>query len=291
MKRSILASVVAQHVLSSAGIGDGEGGVQLGLSYPSADAIPEGFGALYTERDGAMHLTNIQGMKTQDDINRLQSALNKERSDHKAVKDTFARLGDRSVDDILGVLDKVPAWEAMEAGNDPEQINKLVDAKLAQSTAPLERSITSLTEERDGYKGKFDALVQEVNNDKIIDHLKTLALKANVLPDAIEDVARMGLPLFERTETGEIVVKADATGATPGVTADLWLNDLKETRAFYWPASQGAGGQGGRGGDGSGGDNPFTKGKENYTKQGQLIQTDPDKAARLAKAAGVKPYW
>ena len=37
--------------------------------------------------------------------------------------------------------------------------------------------------------------------------------------------------------------------------------------------------------------NPWEKGKANLTEQGKIFAADPDRARRLAKAAGVKPSF
>lgn len=289
MKRSLLSQAVMAQVAILSSRGAGEDDISLLTAYNSADEIPEPFRGLYSEQDGKHVLSKVVGLKTQDDVNRLQGALDKERNDHKQVKSALAKLGDRSIDDVLGILDKVPAWEALEAQSDPSKIDELVNGKLSQHTAPLQRQVTELTTERDGYKEKFEALSTQVKQDKILGGLKDAALAAKALPEAVEDIARMGLGLFDISDDGAIVVKADAKGVTPGILPEVWLNDLKDSKPFYWPASQGAGGQGGQGGKGA--NNPWMAGQENLTEQGKLVQTNPVLARQLAQAAGVNPTW
>ncbi|QEA10926.1 hypothetical protein [Vibrio phage vB_VpS_CA8] len=289
MKRTLLSHAVMAQVALLSSKGYGEDDISLMTSYNAVDEIPEPFRGLYTEQDGKHVLSKVVGLKTQDDINRLQGALDKERNDHKAVKGALAKLGDRSIDDVLTILDKVPAWEALEAQSDPSKIDELVNGKLSQHTAPLQRQVTELTTERDGYKEKFEALQTQVKTDKIRGTLKDAALKAKALPEAADDIANMGLGLFDVDDAGNVVVKADAKGVTPGIMPEVWLNDLKDSKPFYWPASQGAGGQGGQGGGGQ--NNPWKQETLNLTEQGKLVQTNPALARQLAQAAGVTPTW
>lgn len=285
MKRNLLN----QLILASIGAGDGDETVQLMTSYTAEDAIPEAYRSLYTEQNGAFALTGVVGLKTQDDINRLQGALDKERNDHRTVKTTLSKLGDRSIDDVLTLLDSIPALEAAAASGDPTKIEEAVNARLTQHTAPLQRQLDELTGERDGYKVKYETLQQEVTTGNILSQLKAAALEDKVLPEAIDDVAALMLPLYELNELGEAVVKADAQGVTPGVLPKVHLQDLKNKRAFYWPASQGAGGQGG--GGGQGGENPWKDGQVNLTKQGQMIKDNRELARQMCKAAGKKPQF
>ena len=64
----------------------------LELIYNSTEEIPSGFESLYTEKDGKWHLTGIKGMKTSDDVTKLQTSLRKERDDHKKTKDRLATV-------------------------------------------------------------------------------------------------------------------------------------------------------------------------------------------------------
>ena len=45
--------------------------------YDNEADIPEGFAALYTEKNGKWELTGVQGVKTQLDVDRVQEALRK----------------------------------------------------------------------------------------------------------------------------------------------------------------------------------------------------------------------
>ena len=101
----------------------GDGNTQLELSYDSADDIPAGMESLYTEKDGKQVLTGVKGMKTQADIDRLQTALTKERNDHKTVRTQLSSLSSYgTIEEITANLDRIP------------QSSKLSRARATQRT-------------------------------------------------------------------------------------------------------------------------------------------------------------
>ena len=66
----------------------------------SLDDIPDGIKESYTERNGKYEL-QVEGMKTQADLDRISTALAKERNDHRVLRERFAPLGDRKVEEII----------------------------------------------------------------------------------------------------------------------------------------------------------------------------------------------
>ena len=61
--------------------------------YAAEGDVPTEVAALYKEQDGKFVLqATIEGMKTQEDVTKVQTALNKEREAHKALKDKFDLL-------------------------------------------------------------------------------------------------------------------------------------------------------------------------------------------------------
>lgn len=284
MKKSLLAAQIAS-IFSLMPRMAGDGGVQLEMSYPSLDNIPEAFRGLYSEDNGAFKLTGVVGVKTQDDINRLQEALNKERNDHKTVKGDLTRLlGGRTADEILADLDSIPALKAAAAGNDPKAVEDQVNARLQQATAPLQRQIAELNSQLEAASQSVAELKTREVNRTITDVISKAAMESKALPEAIEDIAFMGRNMFEVNESGEVVAKNDIPGLTPGVSAQVWLTEMKRAKPYFWPQSQGAGGRGGQGN--LGGNNPFSKEGWNLTEQGALISRDRSLAEQMAKQAG-----
>ena len=87
----------------------------LELVYDTIETVPENYRDLYTERDGKFHLTGVKGMKSQADIDRLQTALTKERNDHKATRDKLTTFGDMDPEQVQAQLDRIPELEAAAA--------------------------------------------------------------------------------------------------------------------------------------------------------------------------------
>lgn len=278
MKKSVLA-------LSILGMGRlmGNGGATLQMDYSSLDEIPESFRSLYSEADGKFTLTGVQGMKTQADIDRLSLALQKERDDHKAVRTRFAPLKDMEMSELLQKLDSLPALE--EAAKAGGNVDNLVSAKLKQHTAPLERQLGDLQSQL-GQANELVAQLQQRERVRLIgDSVRTGAAATKALPEAVDDLQLMANSIFEVDDSGKVVAKEGIPGVTPGISPEVWLTDMKRTKPFYWPASQGAGGRPGQGG--FGGMNPWAKDNWNLTEQGKIYTQDPEKAKQLAAQAGV----
>lgn len=248
--------------------------------YSSQDEIPEQHRDLFTERNGQWELTGVEGIKTQADVDRLQTALNKERSDHKETKTSLDKFNGLDPDEVHAQLDKIPALEAAASGKAQE----LDEAQRRQLLAPLERQIANLTKERDDAVVERDSLKGERRSDKIRAALTDAAVKGKIIDTALDDVLLYGERVFDLNEDGSIIVK-DGVGFTPGIDPNSWLQDMQAKRPHWWPPSQG-GGAGGSGGVGSDGPNPWRKDQWNMTEQGRIYRENPERAAQLAKMAG-----
>ena len=261
--------------------------VTLDLTYDSADAIPEGFKGLFDEDNGKFKLAGVNGMKTQQDITNIQEALRKEREDHKKAKDAltpWSTLGE--IADVQAKLDRIAELEAAADGKmDDEKINKIVEGRLTQKTAPLERQVQTITEERDTFKAENEALKTQIETRDRNDAVRSVATEMKVVATAIPDVEMIAGTYLERNEAGEFVTKADVKGVTPGVDIKQFLKEMQKLRPHWWPVSEG-GGAGGGTGLGQGEANPWKADTWNVTQQGQILNRDRDLATRLAKAAG-----
>lgn len=260
----------------------GNGGPVLELVYDNLDAIPEAFRPLYSEADGRFTLSGVNGVKTQADIDRLSSALAKERNDHKAVRDKYSPLASMDVQEILQKLDSIPALE--EAAKAGGNVDNVVAAKLKQHTAPLERQISELQSQLTAAMEQAQQLQQRERGRLIGDAVQAGVVATKALPEAADDLKLLASAIFEVDESGKVVSKEGIPGVTPGVSPEVWLTDMKRTKPYYWPASQGANGRGGAGG--GGGTNPWSKESWNMTEQGRILRENPDKAKQLATAAG-----
>lgn len=271
--------------------------------YATVEEIPAGYEALYTERNGQWELTGVQGVKTQADIDRIQSALVKERSDHKATKALlvpFEGLDPETVHATATELEEVKAQlDAIKADGtiDEAKLEPIIAARVAQRVAPVEREKVSLTRQLDAAKQTIAAANGEVTNLKstittgnVERAIRDAAVEAKVQSPAVVDAVMHGSRVFEVTEDGRIITK-DNAGVTPGLSPKEWLNDMKEKAPHWWPQSVGGGSQGSGKNAPAGGyagvNNPWSKQGWNITKQGALVkQLGETKAGEIAALAG-----
>lgn len=254
--------------------------------YGDYDSIPAGVKHLYKESGGKYGLIQASEIKSVQDVVNVQEGLRKEREDHKATKRKLVAFGDLDPDEVQNELDKIDEYKAAAEGKmDDEKINQIVESRIKSKTAPLERQITKLTEERDTLSGEVTEFKGKEVRRTIRDDVRKAATTAKVRDTALDDVLMISESLFERDETGNVVTR-DGVGVTPGISAEVWLTEAKNTRPHWWPESQGVGARGGDGG--AGGNNPFSAENWNLTEQGKLITENRAKAEQMAKAAGTE---
>lgn len=262
----------------------------LELNYDSMDAVPEAFRPLYSEQDGKAVLTGINGMKTQQDVLNVQEALRKERADHAAAREAlkpWKTLGDDPTE-IQAKLDRIGELEAAAEGKlDDAAIQKLVDQRLGQKTAPLERQLKDSTTRIGELENENSQLKNTLISRDRNDAVRAIATEMKVLPTAVADVELVAGMFLERDETtGEFIVKADAKGVTPGADVRQFMKEMQKLRPHWWPQSQGGGAGGGKG-FGDSDENPWSAKGWSLTKQGQYVKEHGmAKAQEAAKAAG-----
>lgn len=249
------------------------------------DNIPDHFHELYTEKNGKYELTGIEGVKTQADVDRLQSALSKERKDHTTTRNRFSVLGDRDIDEVIASLDRIPELEAAASGKlDETKLNELVEGRLKTKLAPIEREKATLAQKVQELGGALEQYQTKERTRSIHDEVRRAATSSKVLPEALEDALMLAERVMELDEEGRVVVK-DGVGFTPGVDPSVWLSDLQPKRPHWWGPSQGGGATGNNRG-GGGGSNPWTAEAWNMTEQGRILTENRSRAEQLARSAG-----
>ncbi len=257
------------------------------LQYDSLDGVDDSFHSLYTERDGKFHLTGVTGMKTQGDVDNVSEALRKEKQDHKAVRDKLKPWGELDHAETMAKLDRMGELEAAAGGKlDDDAINTIVEGRLNQHIAPLNRTIEELTETNLTITGERDTLHGTIQNRKMTDQINGGAQTANVLSSAIGDIQIIAATMMELNEEGIAVTKDGIPNVTPGLRVDDFFKEMKQSRGYWWPESEGGGSGGGKHVQGFSGKNPFTAENWNMTQQGAIVKTDANLATALAKAAG-----
>lgn len=249
--------------------------------------VDEKYRDLYTEKNGKFELTGVEGMRTEADVTRLTTALNKERTDHKATKQKFEVFGDRKAEDILSELDTIPALRAAAEGKfDEKKVDELVEKRIGAKTGPLERQIKNLTTqvaERDASIAVFQT---EKTTRSVHDAVREAVGKAQGFqPPALDDALMFAERHLHVNEDGKIVTR-DNVGVTPGVDAVVWLSEMQQRKPHWWGDTKGGGAQGNRGGNGATGNNPFAHDTWNVTEQGRIVRENATRAEQLAKSAG-----
>lgn len=248
------------------------------------DDIPQQFHELYSERNGKFELTGVEGIKTQADVDRLQTALNKERTDHRNLRDKFAPISSLDINDVIGKLDRFEELELAAKGKlDDSKLEEIVSTRMKSRIAPLERErdqLKTTLQEREQVLTQYQ---QKELRRTINDKVREAATAARILPEAIEDALLLAERTFEVTEDGRVVTK-DGVGVTPGIEPSVWFTDLQNRRPHWWGDSRGGGATGSRGN--GGGTNPWTHEHWNLTEQGKVLMANRSRAEQLAKAAG-----
>ncbi len=259
----------------------------------SLDDIPEGNREHYVERNGKFEI-QVEGLKTQGDVDRVMESLRKERVDHDQAKARARGFGDHTPEGIETLTAQLEDAKLLldaakkDGGANEEDIEKLVESRTLQRVRPLERQIKKLGEEVSSLTGSNSTLVAEKRSSAILKSVLDAATvkEVGVSPDALPDVELWAERVFEVGEDSRVLSK-DGMGVTPGLTPKEVFTDMKAggQRRHWFGATVGAGASGGAGGDA--GANPFQKGKTyNLTRAAQLTRSDPARAKRLAKAAG-----
>ena len=266
----------------------------LKTTYDSKDDIPEAHLELFTERSGKWELTGVEGIKTVADIDRMAVGLTKEREAHKKTKEKLEAFGEldplqaqKDTDAIVELKTKLEAAEAAAGDGKPDEavIDKLVEARVATVVKPLQRDLEKANKLNVENGDTITAFQLKDTNRSITDAVRKAAIESKMVPSAIEDALMLSERQFELTEDGSVLTR-DNVGVTPGIDATVWVTEMQEKRAHWWPTSQGGGAGGGSGNGGGMGDNPFSFKSWNMTKQGESVRSNPEQAARLAQSAG-----
>jgi len=255
------------------------------------EGLDEHVAGLYTQRGDKFELSveipGIEGVKTYTDFANLNNALRKERNDHKAIKDRFAPLGERKVEDILTIFDRLPELEAKAAGAiDDTKLETIVTGRLTAKLAPVERELQT-TREALGQRDATIAAYQLKEVQRTIgDSVRVATSKLKVVDSAVEDVTLLAERIFTIDEDGKVVAK-DNVGCTPGISPEVWLNEMQNKRPHWWGPSAGGNAPGNNGRPGNGGaGNPWSADGWNMTEQGRIYSENAARAEQLARSAG-----
>lgn len=183
-----------------------------------------------------------------------------------------------------------------------KQAEQNLQKKLDDATKANEKVVNSLTDEKTGLeKQLYELMVADQFNtsEYVKDKLNMTAKGArryfgnNFKVEKQEDGSFLVIGYYDRNGVGGDREKIYSV-EKPGTIADfaecleiLVDNDPDRKSLLKGSAAAGGGAGGGGGGSDFEGVNPWAKDTRNLTIQGQIIRKDPEKARRLAAAAGV----
>ena len=244
----------------------------------SLDDVDARYHDLYTKDGDIYRLTGVEGLKTQRDIDKLQSSLVKERNDHKETKAKYSVFHDMDLEEVQTKLDRYAELEEAAKGKlDEAGIQKLVENRLNSTTAPLKRELDKYKAELSEREKKLEEYTTKERQRTISDAVRSAALRMKIQETAIDDALLLAERTFEIDESGTVITK-------DGLGPEVWLTDMQSKRPHWWQPSSGGGANGTK--QGSMSNNPWSANNWNMTEQGKIYMQDPSKAEQLAKMAG-----
>lgn len=255
--------------------------------YDNEEDIPAQYKDLYILRAEKWVLDGIEGIKTDADMLRVQTALRAEQTAHKETKKKFKALEELDIDEVMEKLDRIPELEAAaeKAGTSDEKIQQLVDAKLKTVLAPIERENKQLKDKL-GIVEKENTNFKEEKRSSLLERaVLNAARKLKVDPEMEDDVLRYCQAVCMVNEDDNSVVTRDGVGVTPGLEPEALITDMVAKKPKWFQESVSAGLLGGKTKNGIG-SNPWAKDTKNLTEQGRITKENPTLATQLKKAAG-----
>lgn len=257
------------------------------LQYDSLDLVPDAFKGLYTEKDGKAVLTNVNGLKTQADVDTVRDALRKERENHAVTQNLLKPWNGLKPDEVTAKLSRFDELEAASKGKiDETKIEEIVGNRLKLKTGPLETQLNdanTLLKTKDEEITKLRGTLTDISMKDIV---RSAALKSKVHPTAVSDVELAAKNMMSFDEQGKLVTRDGLEGISAGLDIDAFMKTMFKQRPHWWPESEG-GGSRENGNGGFSNKNPWSKEHWNMTEQGRYLTENGREAAdRLAKSAG-----
>ena len=260
----------------------------LKLKLDSLDDVPSDVAEHY-RKVGEEYVLDISGVVTEAERDRLKGALDKEKNDHKESKSKLNAFSGLDAEQVLKDLDEMAELRIAAGTGDEDkkaEIESLVTARANALLAPVQRQLTQSQEDNVSLKETNKALTGDNVKRTISSELKNAAVKAKVVPTALDDINLYGESMFTISEhDGAVVTKEGLTGVASGLSPELFLIEMKDSRPHWFPDSVGSGAKGSGAGAG-GGTNPWHKDHLNITAQGKMITADRGKAIKMAAAVG-----
>lgn len=267
----------------------------------SLDELPDELKSEYKAQkigDKDVFVLDVEGIEVHPGTKGLKATLDKTKKDLKEMKSKL----DTATTSLTGLpedfskeeWDRLKALEENNENPDLKKLKETYDSQLQAIKLTHKNELNRLKADSDAAVAAKEAEVALARVARADDHtdveLTNHLVKAGVRPELMNAAKALHkskfkhefedngqFRTFRETDTGEQTVEEFVTA---------WVGS-DEGKAFIAPASGGGSGGGNRpNGFGSPGDNPFSKGAWNKTKQGELYKNNRVQAERLAKSAG-----
>lgn len=174
----------------------------------------------------------------------LRNSQQKLLDEKKKIQEKYKDITDP--DEALRALQLISGNEEVKLlaeGKFDEVVQRRLSKKMEeheQSMIDLQGKFDTSEMNRVKYKSMYDELLVEIA-------LKNAAVKAGVLPTALEDILNKGRKIFSVNSEDEVTVEArDKNGNLRKIEDDKvldpdnWINSLKTTSPHYWAGSKSA---------------------------------------------------
>ncbi len=190
--------------------------------------VPAEMRTLYTEEDGVFMLTGIEGIKTEDDVNNVKTALQKEREARRS-----AEALKKEIDELKKlVAEGVKPSEPKTVTTDDKTSDPTVLA-LKKELEAQKKALETLNQER-------EKLAAEKKQLTILEALKKAAA-GKVRTEAMSDL-ELYVSQFDITDDGEVVTEN-------GTKITDWINETLKNKPHWLPQNTPSGASGGPGGN------------------------------------------
>lgn len=271
-------------------------------TYTTKDDIPEALKEYYIESSGTW-LPDFDGLKTQEDVDRVKAALGKEKDLRIEAQKDAAKFKDVDLDKWEKVKDLDPDNPPSGDPKDEKEITRRISEAVREKERELQESARKREEELENkakdIQGKFKRtyfeqwrrnMLAEKFGFTNLDNLDTFILKVEHSElSEFSEINRIMKSVEVSEEDGRLKVVGGEYKDEKGALEVLDKISKMEAAKNYRSAPNNQGGGAGNGGSGGGAkDNPYKKESWNLTEQGRLESESPDDAKRLAAAAGVQ---
>lgn len=260
--------------------------MKLKMKYASKEEIPAGYDSLYEQSGESWILVGVEGVKSEDDVERVKGALNKERTLRENAERALKKFEGLDPEKTREDLARIPELESAASGKvDEAKIEEMVNARLKRHTNPLERDLETARKELAARDGELTTLRGSIKTRDMLDQVRKTAAEMKVRPEALMDIELLAPSLLELSDDGVVVTKS-VGDQTAGIDLKSFFQDQQARRPHWWPESAG-GGSRPPGGGGAIPNNPWSSKNWNLTEQTRYIKEHGEQAAmRAASSVG-----